>query len=130
MESSLRDLVWHRAQSRCEYCRIAQEVDPLPFQIDHIYARQHDGPTIAENLALACYACNHHKGPNLSSVDWESGSAEITRLFHPRNDRWEDHFEWHGSRLHGKTPIGRATILCLGINLPHRVAFRKILANE
>ena len=130
METSLRDLVWQRAQSRCEYCRITQDVDPLPFQVDHIIARQHDGPTVADNLGLACFACNHHKGPNLSSIDWESGAGEIVRLFHPRSDHWEDHFEWHGPRLHGKTSVGRATILCLAINLPHRIALRDNLANE
>jgi hypothetical protein len=49
MQTPLRELVWQRAQSRCKY-RIAQDVDPLPFQIDHVIARQHDGPTVAENV--------------------------------------------------------------------------------
>jgi hypothetical protein len=102
----------------------------LTFHVERIVASRHRQNDDPSNPALVCNKCNHHKGPNLSSVDWESGSAEITRLFHPRNDRWEDHFEWHGSRLHGKTPIGRVTVLCLGINLPHRVAFREVLANE
>ena len=58
-------LVCERAGDRCEYCLIPQIADDLPFHIDHIMAQQHGGETIAANLALACYACNLHKGPNL-----------------------------------------------------------------
>jgi hypothetical protein len=29
-------------------------LDVLPFQIDHIIAEKHHGPTVAENLALSC----------------------------------------------------------------------------
>ena len=28
------------------------------FEIEHIIARQHDGLTVAGNLALACFSCN------------------------------------------------------------------------
>src|SRR5271165_4288477 len=37
-----------------------------------------------DNLALACYHCNAHKGPNLSALDPESGA--LVRLFNPRLD--------------------------------------------
>lgn len=42
----------------------------------------------------------------------------IVPLFHPRRDRWEDHFESDadGLRPLGKTPIGRATIHALQLN--------------
>ena len=56
MERQLRELVWRRAQSRCEYCRMPQEYDDLPFEIDHVIAESHGGPTRAANLALACFA--------------------------------------------------------------------------
>jgi 5-methylcytosine-specific restriction endonuclease McrA len=55
MNAALERLVWHRAQSRCEYCQLSQAFSPLPHAIDHIIARQHHGPTQAENLALACF---------------------------------------------------------------------------
>jgi 5-methylcytosine-specific restriction endonuclease McrA len=42
-----------------------QAFDPLGCQIDHIIAIQHSGPTVESNLALACYACNRHKGRTL-----------------------------------------------------------------
>jgi 5-methylcytosine-specific restriction endonuclease McrA len=66
MDASLERLVWERAADRCEYCQTPQQADVLPFHIDHIIARQHGGETAAGDLALACYACNLHKGANLS----------------------------------------------------------------
>src|SRR5215475_4919031 len=69
MERALEKLVWRRAGRRCEYCQVAQEHDPLPFEIDHVIAKKHRGPTRASNLCLACFACNNHKGPNVAGVD-------------------------------------------------------------
>jgi len=51
-------------------------------------------------------------------------------LFHPRTDRWSDHFEWNGPYLVGKTDVGRATIDVLAINLPYRVQLRAALMEE
>ena len=93
--------VRQRAQDRCEYCHLPASVFPLPFHIDHIKARQHGGLTVLENLALACLHCNRHKGPNLAGADPNTG--EIIRLFHPRTDRWTEHFEWAG-RVGGSGP--------------------------
>jgi hypothetical protein len=56
MERELEDLVWRRAGNRCEYCRVPQEYDRLPFEIDHVIAKKHRGPTRAGNLCLACFA--------------------------------------------------------------------------
>jgi 5-methylcytosine-specific restriction endonuclease McrA len=46
--------IWRRAGAACEYCRMPQRFYPVPFQIDHIIARQHGGDTALRNLALAC----------------------------------------------------------------------------
>lgn len=105
-----------------------QEFDPLPFQIDHIIARKHGGPTSAENLALACFSCNNHKGPNIAGIDPDTQA--LARLFHPRQDDWSEHLIWNGPELMGKTPIGRVTIAVLAINLPHRIALRHALIEE
>jgi hypothetical protein len=99
-----------------------------PFQIDHIIAGQHGGETVFDILALSCIHCNKYKGPNVAGLDPQSG--KITRLFHPRRDRWEAHFRWHGSELLGRTAIGRATIVVLNINDPFYVAVREELAEE
>jgi hypothetical protein len=112
-----RDLVrrvWSRAAGRCEYCRIPQFAFPLPFQIDHILAEKHGGETVDGNLALACPHCNRFKGPNIAGLDPATG--ELTRLFDPRRDAWEDHFQLHGPSVVGSTPIGRTTVDVLAMN--------------
>lgn len=102
--------------------------DELPFQLDHIIALKHDGPTSPDNLALSCYACNIHKGPNVAGIDRDT--REVVPLFHPRRDRWDDHFMWQGAKLVGRTPTGRATVAVLAMNLPHRRALRESLITE
>jgi hypothetical protein len=79
-------------------------------------------------LALACFACNNHKGPNLTGVGPNTG--ELTRLFNPRTDKSEDHFAWEGALLVGRTLTGRATVDVLAINLPHRLELRMALIEE
>jgi len=122
MSPDLEAEVMRRAGGRCEYCHMPQAVHPQRFHIDHIIAIKHGGQTNVENLALACYRCNLHKGPNIASIDPESG--QMVRLFHPREDRWEDHFQWQGTVLIGLTPIGRATIRLLTINADTYVRLR------
>lgn len=100
----------------------------MPFGVDHIIARKHRGETIDENLALACFYCNTYKGPNLSGIDPQTG--ENTRLFHPRNDAWDDRFPWNGPEILGLTAIGRTTIDVLRMNHPDAIAMRPSLINE
>ncbi|HJT76514.1 MAG TPA: HNH endonuclease [Gemmataceae bacterium] len=126
MDRALEALVWQRAGRRCEYCQVAQEHDRLPFQIDHIIAQKHGGPTRASNLCLACYACNHHKGPCIAGRD----RGKLTPLFNPRRHKWGRHFRWDGPVLVGRTAIGRVTVAVLEINLEYRVAYRQQLIDE
>lgn len=117
-----------RAGGQCEYCRFAMAVSRLPFHCDHIIAEKHGGPTEDSNLAWACFRCNMSKGPNIAGLDPVSGN--VTRLYHPRQDAWEEHFEWNGAWLRGKTAIGRATIAVLEINDADVVALRESLLAE
>jgi 5-methylcytosine-specific restriction endonuclease McrA len=126
MDANLEARVRARARFRCEYCRFPEEFAELPFQLDHIIARQHGGRTEPDNLALACCYCNRHKGPNLSGVDPVTG--RVVRLFSPRSARWEENFGWDGAVLVGLTPEGRATIATLRINQADRVAVRSLFA--
>jgi len=126
MDAELRQLVWQRAASRCEYCHVPAEVSLLPFQIDHIIAEKHGGPTVVDNLALSCERCNSHKGPNIAGYL----EGKHIPLFNPRTDRWSDHFRWDGALLVGQTPVGIVTIEVLAINLPYRVALRATLIEE
>lgn len=125
MNEALRRLVWERAESTCEYCRLPQWLDAMPFQIDHVIAEKHHGSTVAENLALSCLNDNIHKGPNIAGLDPDL--RLLTRLFHPRKDNWNEHFAWVGPVLAGFTAIGRTTIDVLAMNAPERVEQRRLL---
>ena len=128
MDSKLRETIRERALHRCEYCQVPEEFDQLPFQPNHIIAEKHGGATELDNLALSCYDCNMYKGPNIAGVDSDTG--DVVQLFHPRRDRWEEHFRWRGAELVGVTPAGRATIAVLRVNREDRVAFRRELIEE
>ena len=115
MEPAIRNEVRQRAGNRCEYCRLRQEdEEENPFHIEHIIAQQHGGTDAQENLALACSWCNAVKGPNLSSIDPDSG--ELTRLYHPRKDSWAEHFRREGPCILGLTAVGRTTAWLLRFN--------------
>ncbi len=114
-----------RGGYRCEYCLLHEDDAVLPHELDHIIATQHGGQTTAENLALSCWDCNHVKGPNLASVDPLTG--QIVQLFHPRHDRWAEHFRFEGARIVGLTPKGRVTVFLLQFNAPERVRQREDL---
>lgn len=129
MDPSLAREVRARAGLFCEYCRIPQSCYPtVSFPIDHIIARQHGGSSTLDNLALSCLHDNTHKGPNIAGID--PLTRKITRLFNPRRDRWDRHFEWRGALLVGKTAVGRTTIAVLAMNHPDAVAVRRSLIEE
>jgi len=112
--------VRERVSSRCEYRELPSPFHPAPFQIHHVMARQHGGTNEYENLALACIHCNRSKGPNIAGLDPDTG--KIVRLFHPRRDKWTEHFVWDGPELKALTQIGRVTIAVLMINDPEVIA--------
>ena len=105
-----------------------QDFYPVPFQIDHIIARQHDGRTIAANLALSCLHCNSYKGPNIAGRD--KNTKKLTPLFNPRRHRWARHFRWRGAVIVGRTPIGRVTVAVLNMNGEFLVRLREELMRD
>jgi hypothetical protein len=121
MAQSLRDVVRQRASGRCEYCRLPDVADEWPFHVDHVVPRQHDGGNL-ENLCWACSRCNLLKGTNLSSLD--PPTTTPISLYHPRRDRWDDHFRFEGARIVGITPNGRATVRLLAMNASSRIDLR------
>ncbi len=121
--SQIRAQVRERAQNACEYCHLHQDDSPLAaLHIEHIIPRIHGGSDDTDNLALACIDCNLHKGTNLTGIDPETN--ELTELFHPRHQKWKEHFKWQGIYLAGKTTTGRTTIRVLKINSEDQVALR------
>ncbi len=123
MDRSLRRRVRDRAGNRCEYCGLLQRHAPFAlFHIDHIIPCQHGGTDNPSNLALACFRCNLHKGPNLTSIDPVTGN--MARLFNPRQDAWNEHFTLRNVQIVGLTPIGRATVRALSMNAAERMQLR------
>ena len=128
MDKELGKLVRSRARDCCEYCQRPRTFANLTFPIDHVIARQHGGKTVESNLALACGICNRHKGPNIAGLD--PHTAKLTRLFHPRNDAWTEHFRWNGPFAIGLTDVGRTTVVVLALNNPLQIAIRQGLIAE
>lgn len=123
MSSEIRKHVRERAGNTCEYCCLHQNDSPLAsLHLEHIIPIVHGGGDDLYNLALACIDCNLHKGTNLAGIDPETGA--LIELFHPRKQRWEDHFEWIGIYVHGKTGVGRTTVRVLCMNSEDQLALR------
>lgn len=83
--------------------------------------------TDTENLAFACSGCNAHKYNKIHGFD--PLSSEVASLFHPRQDRWQDHFAWNAdfTLIVGITPTGRATVETLCMNREGAVNLRRLL---
>jgi hypothetical protein len=121
----LRRMVETRAGQRCKYCWLPQKFAAHRHEPDHIVPIQHGGTTDKENLALACFRCNCYKGPNVGSFDPNTG--RLTAFFHPRRDRWNEHFELRDAEILPLTPEGRATVKILRLNDEERMIDRKRL---
>ena len=128
MDDKFRQQVRVRADSCCEYCKLPSDLTDAPFQLDHIIAEKHGGPTTLENFAWSCYFCNTYKGPNIAG--WDEEHEVIVRLFHPRKDRWHEHFQWNGPVLVGITDVGKVTIQVLRINEENAVLVRSLLIDS
>jgi hypothetical protein len=120
----LRNEVARRAHHRCEYCLIHQDDIAFRPHIDHIVSRKHGGLSDIENLAYACALCNRSKGSDLTSIN---GRCEIVHMFHPRHDRWADHFQLDGCSIRAISDVGAATSELLKLNAPERLAERSLL---
>jgi len=51
----------------------------------------------------------------------------VIRLFHPREDQWEDHVQVtpESEDIVGRTPVGRATVVRLRLNHEAQVTARR-----
>jgi len=121
----LRRLVIQRAHGICEYCLIHQEDAYLSFHIDHIVSRKQRGATTSANLALSCLRCNVTKGTDPGT--FIGRPPRLVRLYHPRQDRWEEHFRLAAARIVPLTDEGEATVRLLELNAPDRLLLRKTL---
>ena len=129
MDAQTRRIVAARALGRYEYCQLPASASPFAsLQIEHIIAKKHGGSDNLDNLALACFHCNCHKGSDLAGLD--PATDALTRLFHPRRDDWQTHFSWRGVEVHGVTDVGRATVVVLQMNSTAQCEAREALQDE
>ena len=117
--TTLRRQVIERAENRCEYCLLSADVAFFPHEVDHVVAEKHGGATNIDNLALACWRCNRHKGSDLTSFDPQT--RQLSPLFNPRTQVWTEHFAYEGERIIGLTPEGRTTVNLLRLNSEERL---------
>jgi hypothetical protein len=118
-------LVAERAGHRCEYCHAPESIFNAVFEVEHINPVAAGGDDREDNLALACRSCNSFKGNRSSHLDPQLGREE--RFYHPRTDRWEDHFLAipESSKISALTAIGRVTVIGLRFNSPPQVTARQ-----
>lgn len=93
--------------------------------MDHVVSRKQRGPTTAANLALACLHCNVTKGTDPGAMIGRP--RRLARLFHPRQDRWSEHFRLTAARIVPLTDIGKATVQLLSLNTGDRLTLRRAL---
>lgn len=125
---ALRRLVAERARHCCEYYGMPDAEAVAPHEPDHMVAPQHGGLTSQENLAYACFDCNRINGSNIASIDPDT--AQLTPLYHPRQQRWDEHFRWNGSIIEPLTAVGRSTAFFLRLNDPVQVEIRANLHRQ
>lgn len=125
LPADLRDRLLEADNRHCAYCYTTEANTGQPMTVDHIVPQSQGGETILENLCFACRRCNEFKGSTVSAQDPLTG--EIVALFHPRQQKWADHFQWDetGTLLIGLTAAGRATTIALNMNNPVIVDARR-----
>ncbi len=124
--TELRQLVAQDARYRCGYCLTAQRIIGRPMVMDHLLPESQGGPTVRENLWLACRRCNEFKGAQTHAVDSLTGMTAT--LFNPRTQSWAVHFAWSadGIEIIGLTDSGRATVAALRLNNDEIVGARSL----
>lgn len=127
VSAKLRRVIAERACDCCEYCLSQAYFSTQSFSVEHISPYVKGGKTEPDNLALSCQGCNNHKHIRTDGIDPISGG--IVPLYHPRQQKWSDHFIWNNdySLIIGLTPTGRATIEILRLNRNGLINLRRLL---
>ncbi|MCI4667618.1 MAG: HNH endonuclease [Bacteroidia bacterium] len=120
-----REFVKEQANFTCEYCLLHQEDAFFTFHIDHIISLKHGGSNSRENFCLACLYCNLNKGSNVGTV--LPPGDRFLPLYHPRKQRWSDHFSIEDILIKPLSEIGEATIKVLDFNHEDRLRERELL---
>lgn len=113
---AVRQRVREAAGDVCGYCLSPQRLVMAKLEIEHLVPRARGGSNDELNLWLSCRICNSYKGTQVEAADPHTG--DIVPLYNPRTNNWEEHFSWSadGTKIIGRTPIGRATVIALNLN--------------
>ena len=125
VSAALRRVVVARADGLCEYCLIHEDDTVFGCEVDHVISAKHGGTTDADNLAYACAFCNRAKGSDIGSV--VQGTGLYVRFFHPRLDRWTEHFRLDDVMIRALSDIGEVTARLLAFNTGERLLERQVL---
>ena len=118
MTTGLRQRIEQRAGGRCEYCQAPTFICAYTFHLEHCIPKAAGGMSRESNLALSCASCNFRKSSHTQAMDPVSG--KLQPVFHPVAQAWNSHFLLKGSRITGRTSVGRPTVLLLDLNSPIR----------
>lgn len=120
-------LVRTRARGICEYCQMPEDFETDTFEMEHIIPLVRNGTNDLDNIAFSCSGCNNRKGISIEGID--SQTSLVAPLFHPRLQRWEEHFTWSVNNLMliGISPTGRTTIEMLQLNRTGCINLRRAL---
>lgn len=121
----LKEKVRQTAKYRCGFCLFLQKYLPNMLRIDHLQPLSKGGTNDEENLWLLCETCNRAKSDKTEGFDAETNTT--VPIFNPRRQNWHEHFEWseNYTRIIGKTPTGRITVIELNLNKERLVAVRR-----
>lgn len=116
VSEEVRGRVRAQAGARCGYCLSPQHLVLGWLEIEHLMPTARGGSDEEDNLWLACRLCNNAKATQTEARDPVTG--EQVPFFNPRRQRWSEQFAWSddGTRIVGRTPCGRATVIALQLN--------------
>ena len=103
----------------------AAHIDPIPEAPFYIAAT---GSATRERRTLKCgdaFVVMDSQPTDVAAID--TGTGEAIRLFHPRLQRWSDHFRIHGAMIESLTREGEVTARLLRFNHAGRIVERTIL---
>ena len=109
----------------CAYCQTDEGLTVAIFEIEHIIPLSSGGATEFANLCLACPACNRFKSTRTQGI---TDAGRESRLFHPQEENWLDHFDWSvsGTVIVPLTELAQATINTLRMNRQQVVDVRSL----
>lgn len=125
ISETIRDKIRELARNRCGYCLSHQDYVWDILEIDHIFPLSKGGKDNEQNLWLICATCNAAKYDKTHAFDIRTQTT--APIFNPRTQNWNEHFEWskNGTKVIGKTAIGRATVTTLNLNRERFIKVRK-----